>query len=272
MAKKMRNSRFLIIAAGIVLLPLLFGAFACVKMEPTDTGVLDYEPLIVVSVKNTVPPSPGGPTIVITLENVSTEIVTLLDVTLHQTGAPNPRAFIFEVSDVRPLLPGDKITSASQLFGGNWGDGIPYFLDLSGKVKSGAAFSYDWAGPEIGKMLDVEVELGTGTVWAQGVVLSEARFVVGLADRDYPGIGPEVLAKEGEPCIYFSGVFTNNSGRGGYVSFWTTPQALTYAGIPGRAEYYIPAGQSQAFKIPLTYDPKVTTIAVGSQIMDMPSP
>jgi predicted secreted protein len=91
------------------------------------------------------PINPGGPPVLITLKNVSSEPVVALTASLaiNRAGPSNsPYVFNFEVSAANPLLPAKSLGSRLTLIGGSFADNVAYPLTIEGKLKSGTAFSY----------------------------------------------------------------------------------------------------------------------------------
>ena len=142
----------ILILVGLTL--ILMGAVACTKppvetstasesSETTASGSLG-QPIAVVSVLDTYKigqtVNPGGPSIEITLKNVSTEDVVSLAVALEERG--REFNFNFDVSPSHSLAPGRTISARQILIGGGWGDSIPYSVAVSGTLRSGEAFSF----------------------------------------------------------------------------------------------------------------------------------
>jgi hypothetical protein len=113
--------------------------------SPTATLPPGQEPVAVVSVTGPWEPiNPGGPTIEITLKNVSDEPVIFLEASLDlDISSPgNPYIFHFEVSVSNPLPPGGSISSRQTLIGGGFADNIAYSLTINGALQSNVAFAY----------------------------------------------------------------------------------------------------------------------------------
>jgi hypothetical protein len=127
---------------GMVLL-LVFSLVGCLSTPSMDSR----QPIKVISVLDTHQPgqpiSPAGPTIEITLENVSHESVVSLNVTMEETG-DRSFAFDFGVVPSDPLSPGKTINAKRTLVGGGFGGGIPYSLSINGTLQSGVTFDFIW--------------------------------------------------------------------------------------------------------------------------------
>jgi hypothetical protein len=109
----------------------------------TPTG---QQPIQVVSVSGPLPPiNPGGPSVQVTLKNVSSEPVVSLTAGLgiSRAGPSNtPFIFNFGVTSSNPLLPAASVSGKLTLIGGSFVDNVSYPLTIEGKLQSGATFSY----------------------------------------------------------------------------------------------------------------------------------
>jgi len=85
------------------------------------------------------PITPGGPTVEITLKNVSTEPITGLTATLV---AGRSFDFNFDVSPSAPLMPGASITRKLIMIGGGFSDNVLYPLTIKATLQSGATAVY----------------------------------------------------------------------------------------------------------------------------------
>jgi len=93
-------------------------------------------PVEIVSVTGPVPPiTPGGPTVEITLKNISAEPITGLTATLV---AGRSFDFSFDFSPMAPLMPGESISQKSILIGGGFSDDALYPLTVKATLQSGA--------------------------------------------------------------------------------------------------------------------------------------
>ncbi|MDD5703183.1 MAG: hypothetical protein PHU23_14185 [Dehalococcoidales bacterium] len=87
-----------------------------------------------------IPPiTPGGPTVEITLKNVSTEPITGLTATLV---AGRSFDFSFDVSPSAPLMPGASISRKFTMIGGGFSDDALYTLTIKATLQSGALVVY----------------------------------------------------------------------------------------------------------------------------------
>jgi hypothetical protein len=117
------------------------------SQQSTAASELTGQPIEVVSVQDTYQSgqtvTPGGPTIKITLKNISEEPIVSLNVTLEE-GGPRSFDYDFDVTKSNPLLPNELISSERRCIGGGWGGGIPYFLIINGTMESGEVFTFTW--------------------------------------------------------------------------------------------------------------------------------
>lgn len=129
-----RNSvpaSFLFIALLVVMISS--GGLAC------NSGVQN-QAVEIVSVTGPIPPiTPGGPTVEITLKNVSDEPITGLTATLV---AGRSFDFSFDVSASAPLMPGASISQKSTLIGGGFSDNDLYPLTIKATLQSGATSNF----------------------------------------------------------------------------------------------------------------------------------
>jgi hypothetical protein len=114
---------------------------------PTPTTT-NQQPIEIVSVLGPLSPfNPGGPTVEITLKNVSTAPIVSLTATLGLDGAGPPTApgsftFTFDVTALHPLLPGRSVSDTSTLIGAGFSDSTSYPLTITGALENGATFTY----------------------------------------------------------------------------------------------------------------------------------
>ena len=105
------------------------------------------QPIEVVSVSDTYkagePINPGGPTIEITLKNVSTDPIVSLAVTLDEGRAVN-YSFDFGITSANPLSPGETVNAKQILIGGGFGGGISYSVIINGTYQDSSTFSFTW--------------------------------------------------------------------------------------------------------------------------------
>lgn len=110
-----------------------FGGAAC------NTGAQN-QAVEIISVTGPIPPiTPGGPTVEITLKNVSDEPVNGLTATLM---AGRSYDFTFDVSPSTPLMPGASISQKSILIGGGFSDNVLYPLTIKATLQSGTTSVY----------------------------------------------------------------------------------------------------------------------------------
>ncbi|MFA5078538.1 MAG: hypothetical protein WC541_03530 [Dehalococcoidia bacterium] len=115
------------VALAIILMSL--GGAACGSNSQNQS-------VEIVSVTGPIPPiTPGGPTVEITLKNISVEPITGLTATLV---AGRSFDFNFDVSPSAPLLPGASISQKSILIGGGFSDDDLYPLTVKATQQSGA--------------------------------------------------------------------------------------------------------------------------------------
>jgi hypothetical protein len=146
------NRRLLVLGMVLGMIAVLLGA--CTVGKPGETPVTPatgqstpsgQQPIEVISVLDTYNAgqtvNPGGPTIEITLKNISSEPVVSLQVTLQESG-PRTFNFDFNVTSSNPLLPNQSISAKRILIGGGFGDGIGYYLVIHGALQSGLSFAY----------------------------------------------------------------------------------------------------------------------------------
>jgi hypothetical protein len=118
-----------------------------ISQQPTTTSHTTGQPIEILSVRDTYQSGqtviPAGPTIEITLKNVSNESIISLNVTLEELG-DRTYAFDFYVTSSNPLAPNEQISCEQTLIGGGWGGGIPYSLTINGTMESGETFTFTW--------------------------------------------------------------------------------------------------------------------------------
>ena len=94
----------------------------------------------VISVTGPIPPfTPGGPTVEITLKNVSAEPITGLTATLV---AGRSFDFNFAVSPPIPLMPNGSVSQKLTMIGGGFSDNVLYPLTIKATLQSGTAVVY----------------------------------------------------------------------------------------------------------------------------------
>ena len=125
---------------------LVFVHFTVSNAVTTTTPADNSEnaPVKVISISNThLNPPTDSPTVELNLKNVSTQPIVSLDAVLIEF-APQDYNFGFDVSPENPLLPGANVIVFSDLFQGEFGEGIAYSLKISGTYKNGDTFSFTW--------------------------------------------------------------------------------------------------------------------------------
>jgi len=125
---------------------LVFVHFTVSDSVTTNTTNVNPEnaPVKVISISNThLNPPTDSPTVELNLENVSAQPIVSLDAVLIEF-APQDYNFGFDVSPENPLLPGANVIVFSDLFQGEFGEGIAYSLKISGTYKNGDTFNFTW--------------------------------------------------------------------------------------------------------------------------------
>ena len=121
--------------------------FACVLLSLSGIfgGCKSTRPIQVVSVLNG--PglnTPGGPTVTITLKNISTKPIVYLIATL--TFAPDnsagPFQFVFKADSSSPLAPDTTISQTQILVGGGFSTDKNYSLDVRGIFQGNGTFQF----------------------------------------------------------------------------------------------------------------------------------
>jgi hypothetical protein len=132
-----------------------WGALVVLHFTVTNTAATSsipntassQQPIEVVSVSDTYKAgemiNPGGPTIEITLKNVSTKPIVSLAVTLDE-GRPVNYPFDFGVTSANALSPGEIVNARKILIGGGFGSGISYSVIISGTYQDGSTFDFTW--------------------------------------------------------------------------------------------------------------------------------
>jgi hypothetical protein len=131
-----------VVATSILLTAaLLVTASSCHLVSASQA----WQPIEIVSVLGPVPPfTPGGPSVEITLKNVSVEPVISLTATLKVDTAVGT-SFDFTFDDVTPLNPLQPTRSTSDrlcLIGGGFSSDVSYPLTINATMRNGANFIY----------------------------------------------------------------------------------------------------------------------------------
>ena len=125
------------------------------KISPKDGSVTQYslattsatttqsqQPIEVVSVFGPLQPfNPGGPSVEITLKNVSAEPVVSLTAVFTDLG-PREFDFDFAVTSANPLLSGSTISNKLTLINGGFENNLPYLLTIQGTLLNGVTFNF----------------------------------------------------------------------------------------------------------------------------------
>ena len=100
----------------------------------------------IILTRNDVNGTTDYPTVELTLENVSNDPIVSLSASLIEF-APQDYSFGLNVTAANPLLPGTNVIGFSDLFEGEFGNGIAYSLKISGTYKNGDTFTFIWEPP-----------------------------------------------------------------------------------------------------------------------------
>ncbi len=144
--------RLTLIVLGLALILAASGCTPTSTSTPTPP-TQNQQPIEVISVLDTTTMvNPGGPTIEITLKNISNEPVVSLNVTLEE-GGPRSFSFDFDVTPSNPLSPNKRISAERRLIGGGFGGdppygNFPYSLTINGTMQSGETFAFTWEPPK----------------------------------------------------------------------------------------------------------------------------
>jgi len=109
----------------------------------TTTTTQNQQPIEVVSVFGPLQPfTPAGPTVEITLKNVSTEPVFSLTAFFVEFTEPGPHDFVFDVTPSNPLISGKSSSNQLTLSNGGWGNNTHYHLTNTGTLQNGITLNY----------------------------------------------------------------------------------------------------------------------------------
>ncbi len=126
----------------IILTCLITISLVLVSCSATTTAQ-NKQPIEVVSVTGPLQPfTPGGPTVEITLKNVSNEPVISLTAFFVEFTEPGPHDFDFAVTSASPLFSAKSISDTLTLINGGFGNNTPYHLTITGTFQNGATFTY----------------------------------------------------------------------------------------------------------------------------------
>ncbi|MGP8081054.1 MAG: hypothetical protein ACLPVI_11205 [Dehalococcoidales bacterium] len=108
----------------------------------TKTTTTSIEPIEVLSVTGPLQPAnPGGPTVTITLENITALTVSSLSAVFTNIG-PSQYVFNFDVTDAAPLRPMASTSATQTLINGAFNSDVLYPLTIEGSLDSGLTFNY----------------------------------------------------------------------------------------------------------------------------------
>jgi hypothetical protein len=85
--------------------------------------------------------NPGGPSVEITLKNVSAEPVVSLTAVFTDLG-PREYDFDFAVTSANPLLSGSTISNKLTLLNGGFENNLPNQLTIKGTLLNGVTFNF----------------------------------------------------------------------------------------------------------------------------------
>ena len=116
---------------------------------PVPTSTATGPDIQVVSVSQVREPggivNPGGPNIEVTLKNISSEPIVSLSAFLTLSGGLSHGAFTYDfgLSPENPLMPGAIASRSKILIGGAYDPSVPQPLGITGKTRSGRAFTQE---------------------------------------------------------------------------------------------------------------------------------
>ena len=112
------------------------------KTAGSTTTTVAVQPMVVLSATGPLQPvNPGGPSVQITLENVTALFVTSLSAVFTTLGSGDS-AFSFTVSDSAPLRAMATASATQTLINASISNGVPYPLEISGTMQNGTTFDY----------------------------------------------------------------------------------------------------------------------------------
>jgi hypothetical protein len=118
------------------------GTTTSTKTVTTTTTTAAVQPMVILSVTGPLQPvNPGGPTIQITLENVTALFVTSLSAVFTTLGS-GATTFNFTVSDSAPLRAMANVSATQTLINASINSGVSYPLEISGTMENGVTFDY----------------------------------------------------------------------------------------------------------------------------------
>ena len=108
----------------------------------SSTVTQNQQPIEIVSVLGPLQPfNPGGPTVEITLKNVSVEPVVSLTAVFPNPGFSDLDVD-FAATSANPLLPGASISDTTTLIGPGFSNSSSYPMTIEGTLQNGITFSY----------------------------------------------------------------------------------------------------------------------------------
>jgi hypothetical protein len=142
------RKRFIGVISFFVVVPLVFaacgssGTTTSPKTAVSTTTTAAVQPMVVLSATGPLQPvNPGGPTVQITLENVTALFVTSLSAVFTTLGSGDS-AFTFAVSDSAPLRAMANVSATQTLINASIDNGVSYPLEISGTMQNGTNFDY----------------------------------------------------------------------------------------------------------------------------------
>ena len=132
----------LVILTIVISLVLVSCGSSKTKTTTTQTTTTTIQPMEVMSVTGPLQPvNPGGPTVEITLENITALGVTSLSAIFTNLG-PHDFTFDFPVTDTNPLRPMASTSVTQTLIDGAFSNDVLYPLTIEGTLQSGLTFNY----------------------------------------------------------------------------------------------------------------------------------
>jgi hypothetical protein len=131
-----------IVVIFLILISLVLVSCGSSKTTTTPTTTTSIQPVQVTAVSGPLQPiNPGGPTVQITLQNITALGVTSLSAVFTNLG-PHDYKFDFPVSDDSPLRPMASTSATQTLINGSINNDVSYPLTLEGTLQGGLTFNY----------------------------------------------------------------------------------------------------------------------------------
>jgi hypothetical protein len=131
-----------IVVIFLIVISLVLVSCGSSKTTTTTTTTTSIQPVQVTAVSGPLQPiNPGGPTIQITLQNITALGVTSLSAVFTNLG-PRDYKFDFPVSDDSPLRPMASTSATQTLINGSFNNDVSYPLTLEGTLQGGLKFNY----------------------------------------------------------------------------------------------------------------------------------